>query len=406
MAPKKKAVKEKLEYDGTKSAEEQIIGKCKGITYLNADNSSSVKEWIHCGSYKLARAISKGLGLPVGRLTTIIGKKSSGKSTLVAEIIKESQKKGALVVLFDTEFTFSEERAKQLGIDCSTLMVSQPDTIEDLFDSLEAIVEIAKASGRLITIIWDSLASTPTRSEVAGVSGEGASYGEHSKLVSAGLRKVMGTIAENRVLFVIINQVKVNLNAYGNGDDTTYIAKLPLEFHSSVMIDIRQNGVDRDNKTEEAIAIFSKLKIIKNKVAAPFKEAVLRISFESGIDTGWEALEIAKEEGRVKLEGAWCKIVMDCPKCRTEEIDEDTGEVTYASTGKFEGKKCPLCEGKSYISRPQFRAFYATSLDDMYIDFPYLKQYFLDGSGPYSLEKVDGTLPEGIIEGVQEEAIA
>jgi recombination protein RecA len=388
MAPKKKVTKEKVSYDSSKSAEEQIISKCKGITYLNADNSSSVKEWIFCGSYKLARAVSKGLGLPVGRLTTIIGKKSSGKSTLVAEIIKESQKMDALVVLFDTEYTFSEERATQLGIDCSTLMVSQPDTIEDLFDALESIVEIAKSSKRLITIIWDSLASTPTRSEVAGVSGEGAAYGEHSKLVSAGLRKVMGTIAENRVLFVIINQVKVNLNAYGNGDDTTYIAKLPLEFHSSVMIDIRQNGVEKGKTDDDdPIGIYSKLKVIKNKVSAPFKEALINIKFESGIDTDWEALEIAKEEGRALLDGSWTKIIMDCPDCRVEEIDEETGEVTYDITGKVDGKKCPACEGKKWVGRPEFKFFYGTAVREMYEKHPGLKEYFLFGTGPYEMKE-------------------
>jgi recombination protein RecA len=385
MAPKKRAPKEKADFDSSKSAEEQIISKCKGITYLNADNSSSVKEWIFCGSHKLARAVSKGLGLPVGRLTTIIGKKASGKSTLVAEIIKESQRQDALVVLFDTEFTFSEERATQLGIDCSKLMISQPDTIEDLFDSLEGIVEIAKASGRLIVIIWDSLASTPTRSEVSGVSGEGGAYGEHSKLVSAGLRKVMGTIAENRVLFVIINQVKTNLSTYGNGDDTTYIAKLPLEFHSSVMIDIRQQSIDRD-KEENAIGIFSKLKIIKNKVSAPFKEALINIKFDRGIDTDWEALEIAKEEGRVFLDGSWHKIIVDCPSCRVEEIDEDTGEVFSESTGKGpDGKKCPSCEGKKWVTRPEFKNFYGHKVGEMFQSHPGLKEYFLFGTGPYAL---------------------
>lgn len=382
--PKTKSAKPE-ENDTSKPIEERIKQKLgNNITLLSGDVLSSVKEWISTGSRSLNLAISNGKGYPVGRLVTIVGKKSSGKSTIVAELIKEGQNLDALVVLFDTEYTFDKTRATQLGINCEKLFIAQPDTIEDLVEQLEQIVDIAKSSKRLIIIIWDSLASTPTKSEIEGEFTEGGQYGEHSKLVSKCLRRIMGTIAESRVLFFIVNQIKTNLNAGPYADDTTYIAKLPLEFHSSVMMDIRQDGIDKDG--DDPIGIFSKIRIIKNKVAPPFKECRIRIDFDSGVDKEWEALQIAKAEGRVALSGSWHEMIIPCSNCRVEEIDSETKEITTRYTGKEPDskEKCKVCDGRTVVPRPDFNKFYASGIYDLFAKYPGLKEWFLYGTGLYA----------------------
>jgi recombination protein RecA len=387
-AKKKEKIKEKINTEDLQpTMEASIIKLSQGkLNRLSIDKISSVKEWINTGSYILDQMISRGKGLPVGKVVTITGKKGSGKSTLVAHLIKEAQKRGALTVLLDTEYAFDEDRAKKIGVDVSNLLIGQPDHIEDTLGQLERIVEIAETSkeDRLIVVVWDSVAATPTKSEIEGDLGEGGSYGEHSKVLSQGFRRIMKTLSNHRILFFIVNQIKVNLSAGTYGSDVTYIGKNPLDFHSHVMLEIKQISVEKED--EVPVAILSHVKVSKNRVGPPFKEDVIRIKFEDGLDTAWEALEIARKNQRIRLNGAWQQVVIPCPACHNREWkDERTGEVWMQSSGKIDKKECQQCEGKTQIIRDGFKQFYASNIDEYLKSHPGLEEWLVYGTGPLAI---------------------
>jgi recombination protein RecA len=250
-APKVKKGKEPntVTIDAGGTTESKIVKATEGkLRFLTTDDLSGVTQWISTGSYKLDEAISRGNGLPASKVVTITGKKGSGKTTLVAHIIAEAQKQNALCVLFDTEYAFDMARAKKIGVNPNNILIGQPDHMEDLFAQLEQTVEIAAASERLTVIIWDSVAATPTMKEVDGALGEGGHYGEHSKLLSQGFRKITGLLSKHHILLFLVNQIKTNINAMAFQSDVTYIGKNPLDFHSHVMLEIRQYGIEKRMK--------------------------------------------------------------------------------------------------------------------------------------------------------------
>jgi recombination protein RecA len=367
------------------AAETEIVKTSEGkLNFLNSDVLSSVNTWIHTGSYKLDEIISRGRGLPASKIVTITGKKGSGKTTIVAHLIKEAQKVDALVVLFDTEYAFDLERAKKIGVDPNRILIGQPDHMEDLFGQLENVIKIAAESNRLAVIIWDSVAATPTRKEFEGTLGEGGHYGEHSKILSKGFRKITGLLSKNHILLFLVNQIKTNINAGLFQSDITYIGKNPLDFHSHVMLEIAQVSIVKEN--EIPIAITSRVKVSKNRVCPPFKETILRVNFENGLDTAWEALELGELYGRVRAKGAWKQIVVPCDYCLNIEILDEKGVTTLKSSGKLlDGSKCQNCEGSTQVIREGFKQFYAKDIASYLSEYAGLEEWLVYGTGPLAL---------------------
>lgn len=332
------------------------------IMALSQDVTSSVTEWIPTGSYMLDDWISGGRGLPIGKIVTINGKKASGKSTIAASVLAGAQRAGAIAVLLDTEYAFDKVRAAVIGVDPDSLLIAQPDYMEMVFMQIEKLIEIAKAANKLLVIVWDSIAATPTQGEVDGEKiGDGGHYGEHSKILSAGYRKIVNLIAHNRVLFFQVNQIKTNINAGLYQSDVTYMGKNPIDFHSHVMIEIVEGSKIKDSN-DNIIGIESNVFISKNRVAAPFKRGQLHILFDRGLHRGWEALEIGKKYGRCRLEGSWNMICKECSDCA--------------------GKGCATCKQFGTVQDERFKKFYTSNIDDILMENYGLETYLVTGHWP------------------------
>lgn len=332
------------------------------ITFLDQDTVSSVNEWVKTGSLLIDWAVSSGKGLPVGKVVTISGKKSSGKSTLAASLVATVQKAGGIAVWLDTELAFDKARAEQIGVDTHRLLVAQPESVERVIDQIQQIIKIAENSNRLILIVWDSVAATPTSAEIeAEELGQGGNYGEHSKLISKGLRIIIQQIAKHRVLLFLVNQIKKDLNST-YGDAATYIGKNPLDFHSHIMMEIKEAGkITRSNN--EITGIESFLKISKNRVAPPFKEVTLRFDFASGIDHGYEIVKIGEMNCRVRKDGSWYCVIVPC------------------SCGGADNNHAE-CYGTGLIQAPGSSKFYLADATKYFSDNPELEAYVETGKFP------------------------
>lgn len=342
------------------------------IVKLSDDRISSVKEFIDTGSYMLNDIISHGRGWPMGRVVTITGRKSSGKSTLVAHLLAGAQKLGAITVLNDSECAFDEARAKVIGVDTDQLLMADPDHLEMALDQIQNIIEVSKATGRMIVIAWDSIAATPTKSEIENEIGGGGHYGEHAKVMSQGLRKLMKLVASNRVLLVLVNQVKDKIGAAAWEPKTSFIAQNPLEFGSHVMIEVGQCGTIKDND-DIPIGIMTRAKVTKNRLAPPFLTAELPIMFDIGIDRAMEALEIGKKYYRARLKGAWNQITKPCPDCQNTENVFNTGKLVIS-------KGCLSCAGEGIIADSRYKQFYAKDIRFIIAENPELEAYLVRGT--------------------------
>lgn len=368
MPPKKKAQKEDKEtvvVDSTTNLHSLIQGQFYknfgegSIMTLADDHTSSVSEWIPTGSYMLDDWISGGRGLPIGKVVSINGKKASGKSTIAAGILAAAQRADAIAVLLDTEYAFDKVRASVIGVDPSNLLISQPDYLEMVFQQIEKLIEIAKAANKLLVIVWDSIAATPTQKERENGIGEGGHYGEHSKVLAQGYRKIARLVAENRVLLFQVNQIKTNINAGLYQSDVTYIGKNAIDFVSHVMIEIVEGSKIKDSN-DQIIGIEANVFISKNRVAAPFKRGQLHILFDRGLHRGWEALEIGKKYLRARNKGAWQEILKPCVMCNQEG--------------------CNVCEKLGSVPDTRFKKFYESQIDDVLENNPGLEQYLVYGT--------------------------
>lgn len=394
MAQKKeKKEKEtvKISVDPNKSAEIQLVDNFNkkfgtgAMVRLADDIISSVKEFVDTGSYLVNDIISNGRGWPVGKIVTITGKKSSGKSTLAAHLLAATQKIGGLGVLLDSEYAFDVERAKVIGVDVDKLLITQPNHLEQTLEAIEQIIAIGKAANKLVVIVWDSVAATPTQSEVEGAIGEGGHYGEHSKVLSAGFRKLMKIVSENRVILFVVNQIKQKINAGLYENPNTFIAQNPLEYHSHIMIEIAQCGLIKDND-DNVIGIMSRVKCTKNRVAPPFRSCEIPIMFDVGVDRALEALEIGKKYRRAKLNGAWNQIMMPCGICLGEN-----------------SKACDACEKEGVVQDTRFKQFYTKDIRTVLAENPGLEQYLVKGTElqkhefQYAINALTGETSSGIL---------
>jgi recombination protein RecA len=356
-----------------KSAEQILIERCgerfgkSSVVRLADDEISSVKEFVDTGSYIVNELISNGRGWPVGKIVTIAGEKSSGKSTLAAHLLAGAQKLNAIPVLIDTECAFDSDRAKVIGVDVDNVLMGYPNCMEQCFEYIEEIIAIARAADRLVVIVWDSIAATPTRKEMEGNFGEGGFYGEHSKILSAGFRRLMKLVSENRVILYCVAQIKVNINASMFESKDTFLGQKPLEFHSHIMIRINQCGQVKD-ANDNVIGIESRVKVIKNRVAPPFRQNEIHILFDRGVDRAWEAIEIGKKYQRARLGGSWNEICKPCPDCLGEP------------------KNCETCKKTGIVHDETYKKFYTKDIGEMLEQYPGLEQWLVTGVWPKKKE--------------------
>lgn len=274
---------------------EKQFGK-GAIMRLDGSAPAEVIGTISTGSLALDVALGIG-GVPQGRIVEIYGPESSGKTTLMLSTIAQAQRKGLQCAFVDAEHALDTKYAAALGVNLSDLLISQPDTGEQALEICDALVR----SGAVDVVVVDSVAALTPKAEIEGEMGD-ALPGLQARLMSQALRKLTGVVKQNNVTLLFINQIRMKIGVMFGSPETTTGGNA-LKFYASVRMDIRRTGTIK--KGEDAIGNETKVKIVKNKMAPPFKTAEFDILFGQGINRAGEVLDLAVEQKIVDKTGAW-----------------------------------------------------------------------------------------------------
>ncbi len=281
--------------DAALSQIEKAFGK-GSIMRMGQDNAHVDIEGIPTGSLGLDMALGIG-GMPRGRIVEIYGPESSGKTTLALSVIAQAQKKGGTCAFIDAEHALDPSYAKKIGVDLENLLISQPDAGEQALEITDTLVR----SGAIDVLVVDSVAALVPKAELEGEMGD-SHMGLQARLMSQALRKLTSTIARSNTLVIFINQIRMKIGVmFGNPETTT--GGNALKFYASVRIDIRSVGKIKDK--EDIIGSQTRVKIVKNKVAPPFKVVDFDIMYGEGISKTGEIVDLGVKANVVEKSGAW-----------------------------------------------------------------------------------------------------
>ncbi len=308
------------------SINKQFKGQAlKAAFFLDGDEDapSNVKDWISSGCDSLDLAISNrpNGGFPVGRITEITGLEASGKSLLASHALAETQKKGGLAVYIDTESATSTEFLQAIGVDLKTMLYVPLETIEEIFETIETIVEQVRKSNkdRLVTIVVDSVMGASTKIEMAAEYDKDGYATSKSIILSKAMRKVTNWIARENICLIFTNQLRTKLGV-SFGDAWTTSGGKAIPFHASVRLRLKNTGMIKAkiNGVEQVVGSKTEVQVVKNRMGPPHRKVNYDIYYDSGIDNygGW--LEIMKKFDLVKQSGAHYTL---------EDVDHETGEV-------------------------------------------------------------------------------
>lgn len=304
----------------------------KGSVMMMNEKGIHAQEFISTGSIGLDTALGIG-GLPKGRIVEIYGPESSGKTTIATHVIAEAQKKGGICAIIDAEHAFDSSYAQKLGVDVDNLLISQPDYGEQGLEIADRLI----LSGAVDVVVIDSVAALVPKAELEGEMGD-SKMGLHARLMSQALRKLTATISKTGTICIFINQLRDKIGVMFGSPETTTGGNA-LKFYASVRLDIRRISQIKDG--EEAVGNRVRVKVVKNKVAPPFRQAEFDIVFGEGVSKVGEIVDMGVELGVVTKSGSWFSYEgskLGQGRDTVKELMKDNPELSNEIEGKIRKK--------------------------------------------------------------------